>query len=86
MPHTNASFSAPSRTERLERQIDTLEQLSKDETLNETSETLIAFDAETEQLLIDLYDPGHAIGSLQVCNPGRSGGHCEPPRIGPART
>ena len=55
MPHTNVSFSAPSRTERLERQIDTLEHLSKDETLNETSETLIAFDAETEQLLIDLY-------------------------------
>jgi len=59
MAHTNASFSALSRTERLERQIETLEQLSKDETLNETSETLIAFDAETEQLFIDLYGPGH---------------------------
>ncbi len=58
MAHTNASFS-PSRTERLERQIDSLEHLSKDEGLNESSQTLAAFDAETEQLLIDLYGPGH---------------------------
>ena len=60
MPHTNASFSATSRTERLERRIERLEDLSKDGELNATSETLAAFDTETEQLLIDLYGPGHS--------------------------
>ena len=60
MPNTNASFSALSRTERLEQQIHKLESLSRAETLNETSETLAAFDAESEQLLIDLYGLGDA--------------------------
>ena len=59
MPQTNASFSAPTRTGRQVRQIDRLQHLSKDEGLNETSEPLAAFDADTEQLLIDLYGPGH---------------------------
>jgi hypothetical protein len=60
MPHTNASFSALSRTTRLERQIHKLESFSQEGTLNETSETLTAFDVETEQLLIDLYGPDDA--------------------------
>ena len=54
MPNTNVSFSALSRTARLEQQIHKLESLSRAGTLNETSETLAAFDAKSEQLLIDL--------------------------------
>ena len=57
MPHTNASFSPLSRTDRLERQIQKLEMLAKNGSSNEE---LIAFDAETEQLLIELYAPGDA--------------------------
>lgn len=55
MPNTNASFSAISRTKRLEQQIHKLESLSQGGTLKETSKTLAAFDVESEQLLIDLY-------------------------------
>ena len=60
MPHTNASLSALSRTERLERQIHKLESLSQEGTLTETNETLAAFDVETKQLLVDLYGPDDA--------------------------
>jgi hypothetical protein len=60
MPHTNASFSALTRTQRLERQIHKLETLSHERALNETNETLATFDAESEQLLIDLYGPDDA--------------------------
>lgn len=55
MPHTNVSYSATSRTERLDQQILKLEILSQTRSLTETSDTLAAFDAESEQLLIDLY-------------------------------
>lgn len=55
MPHTNASYSATSRTERLEQQMHKLEILSQTRALTETNETLAAFDAESEQLLCDLY-------------------------------
>ena len=60
MPNTNASFSALSRTQRLERQVHKLETLSHERTLDETSDTLATFDAESELLLIDLYGPDDA--------------------------
>ena len=60
MPNTNAAFSALSRTQRHERQVHKLQTLSHEGTLDETSDTLATFDAESEQLLIDLYGPDDA--------------------------
>jgi len=60
MLNTPPAFPAISRTQRVERHIHKLESLSQAETLNEMSETLAAFDAESEQLLTDLYGPDDA--------------------------
>lgn len=51
MPNTNASFAPLSRTYRLEQQIQKLEVLMQE---GAVSEALRTFDADTEQLLLNL--------------------------------
>ena len=57
--HATCIVSRPQPGREPETTIDTLEHLSEDEILNEASETLITYDVEAEQLLIDLYGPWH---------------------------
>lgn len=55
MPNTNASFSPFNRMYRLEQQLKKLDELAHE---HMSLEAVTEFDAETEQLLIDLYDSG----------------------------